>query len=269
LSKPKKGDSKKISILGIEDALREAEQSVERIKTTSGSDLPALSEEEARALAAAEDRDPTGDLGEVIEAGDDEAEPVEEAGDTGEIFELDDHQIEAAASPEGTSKEQQLEDRLIRLAADFDNHKKRVARDQERIRARAAEDLVKALLPVMDNLERALKHAEADPASLVEGVQMVHQQFAEVFTTSGVQGFGEPGQDFDPNVHEALAQHPSDEHAEGAITEIYQKGYMLNDQLIRPALVIVAGPSSSEETPEDDDPASDANAAETDEESTD
>ena len=263
MSKPQKGDSKKISISGIEDALREAEQSVERIRTDSERDLPVLTAEEAEAMAAAEaaGEETDGGLGEVLEF-DDDASPSEDSND--EIFELDEEAEAADDAPPDRAK--QIEDRLIRMAADFDNYKKRVARDQERIQARAAEALVKTLLPVMDNLERALQHAEADPASLAEGVAMVHRQFAEVFASHAIQCFAEPGETFDPNVHEAMAQRPSEAHPRGAIDEVYQKGYRLNDQLIRPALVIVAGPDKGESTPAADSSGDDATAEEDGEE---
>ena len=249
MSEAKTGDSKKISIKGIEDALRDAEQSVERIRTDSDREIPTMTEEQAAAR-----------LAESAASADDEELIVDDSA-TGEIFEVNEEpeepeEPEAVAEP--TEQLKEVEARLLRMAADFDNYKKRVARESKALQARAAESVIKALLPVMDNLERALQHTEADEASMVEGVQMVRQQLAEVFESHGVQAFADQGQTFDPAVHEAMAQQESEEQPRGAILEVYQRGYLLNEQLIRPALVIVSGGSpgqQAESEPSSDDEA--------------
>ena len=135
-------------------------------------------------------------------------------------------------------------DRLKRLAAEFDNYRKRTARDQESLVARAAERLVKDLLPVLDDLERALEAAEAhEEAKLEEGVALVHRSLAGALRKEGLEEIPTEGA-FDPHVHEALLSQPS-EADEGTVIEVLQKGYRLGDRVLRPARVVVAAPKES------------------------
>ena len=128
---------------------------------------------------------------------------------------------------------------LKRVAAEFENYRKRVARDQESLVARAHERLVKELLPVLDDLERALAAAEEhEEATLEEGVRLVHRELEEALRREGLAEIGTKGH-FDPHIHEALLSQPS-EQDEGAILEVVQKGYTLGDRVVRPARVIVA-----------------------------
>jgi molecular chaperone GrpE len=131
---------------------------------------------------------------------------------------------------------------LQRLAADFENYRKRVARDQESLVARAHERLVKELLPVLDDLERALAAAEEhEEATLEEGVRLVHRELAAALQREGLAEIETNGH-FDPHVHEALLAQPSSNQAEGTVIEVVQKGYRLGDHVLRPARVVVAGP---------------------------
>jgi molecular chaperone GrpE len=135
---------------------------------------------------------------------------------------------------------------LKRVAAEFENYRTRVARDQESLVARAHERLVKELLPVLDDLERALAAAEEhEEAKLEEGVRLVHRELAAALQREGLAEIDTDGQ-FDPHVHEALLSQPSDAE-EGSVIEVVQKGYMLGDRVVRPARVVVAAPK-----PEDD-----------------
>jgi molecular chaperone GrpE len=132
-----------------------------------------------------------------------------------------------------------LEDRLLRLAADFDNYKKRVAREREELAKFANERLVKELLPILDDLERALVAAsEHEEARLEEGVRLVHRSLAELLARHGVREIETNGM-FDPHVHEALLSQPS-EAEEGSVIDVVQKGYTLADRVVRPARVVVA-----------------------------
>ena len=136
---------------------------------------------------------------------------------------------------------------LKRVAAEFENYRKRVARDQESLVARAHERLVKELLPVLDDLERALAAAEEhEEAKLEEGVRLVHRELAAALQREGLAEIDTDGQ-FDPHVHEALLSQPSSDQAEGTVIEVVQKGYTLGDRVVRPARVVVAAPK-----PEDD-----------------
>ena len=140
-------------------------------------------------------------------------------------------------------RDERLND-LKRVAADFENYRKRVARDQESLVARAHERLVKELLPVLDDLERALAAAEEhEEAKLEEGVRLVHRALRDALTREGLAEIETNGR-FDPHVHEALLSQPSDAE-EGSVLEVVQKGYRLGDRVVRPARVVVA---ASQET---------------------
>jgi molecular chaperone GrpE len=128
---------------------------------------------------------------------------------------------------------------LQRVAAEFENYRKRVARDQENLAARAHERLVKELLPVLDDLERALEAAEEhEEARLEEGVRLVHRELQEALAKEGLVEIETNGR-FDPHMHEALLSQPSDKD-EGSVLEVLQKGYRLGDRVLRPARVVVS-----------------------------
>jgi molecular chaperone GrpE len=128
---------------------------------------------------------------------------------------------------------------LKRVAAEFENFRKRTAREQESLLSRASERLVKELLPVLDDLERALDAAEQhEEAKLEEGVRLVHRQLADTLRKEGLEEIPTDGQ-FDPHVHEALLTQPGDAE-EGSVIEVLQKGYRLGDRVLRPARVVVS-----------------------------
>jgi len=130
---------------------------------------------------------------------------------------------------------------LKRVAAEFENYRKRVLRDQESLVARAHGRLVRELLPVLDDLERALAAAEEhEEAKLEEGVRLVHRELKAALDREGVAEIETDGH-FDPHVHEALLSQPS-EAEEGSVLEVLQKGYKLGDHVLRPARVVVAAP---------------------------
>ena len=145
-------------------------------------------------------------------------------------------------------------DRLTRVSADFENFKKRVQREKHDAIKFGNESLIKEMLPVVDNMNRAvaaLTSAAADTATtsddkLLEGIKLVAKQFEDALTKVGVTGFAAFGQPFDPAKHEAVGARPDDKIAAQHVCEEYQRGYMLHDRLLRPALVIVsAGPGST------------------------
>jgi molecular chaperone GrpE len=141
----------------------------------------------------------------------------------------------------------ELFDRLQRVAADFDNFRKRAAREQADTVARANERLVKELLPVLDDLGRALEAAaEHEEAKLEEGVRLVHRSLVSLLEREGLAEIETNGR-FDPYVHEALLSQPS-EQDEGAILQVIQPGYRLGERVLRPARVVVsAGPPEAAE----------------------
>jgi molecular chaperone GrpE len=133
-------------------------------------------------------------------------------------------------------------DRWLRQTAELDNFKKRTARERDEAIRLANEALIKDLLPVVDNLERAVAHASGggNGKPLVEGVEMVLRQFLDVLTKHGAVQMLAVGQPFDPAKHEAMTQVESDEHEPNSVVEEHQKGYLFRDRLLRPALVSVA-----------------------------
>jgi molecular chaperone GrpE len=155
------------------------------------------------------------------------------------------------AEPE-TDRESELEqalaeaqDRYVRTLAEVENFKKRVARERVEERAFAAQEVVVTLLPILDNLERALGSAAGpEPAldGLRKGVELVLKQFEDALRKQGVHPVETPlGQPFDPNVHQPLLQEAAPGQDDGVILEVLQKGYRLGDRLLRPSLVKVAG----------------------------
>jgi molecular chaperone GrpE len=134
-----------------------------------------------------------------------------------------------------------LYDRLLRLTAEFDNYKKRSDREMTEFRKFAAERLLRDLLPVADNLERALSTAEGNGSKgLTEGVELTLRALHKVLERYGVSPVEAVGKPFDPSFHEAMMQQPSSDHPEGSVMGEVQKGYVLSGRLIRPALVIVS-----------------------------
>ena len=131
-------------------------------------------------------------------------------------------------------------DSLQRLKAEFDNFRKRTARDQASLTSRATEALVKELLPILDDLERALEAAELhEEAKLEDGVRLVHRSLVEALRKQGLEQIEADGA-FDPHVHEALLTQPSEDADSGSVLQVLQKGYRLGDRVIRPARVVVA-----------------------------
>ena len=135
-------------------------------------------------------------------------------------------------------------DTLRRVAAEFDNYKKRVAREHEELRGRAAERLLHDLLPVFDDLERALAAFEtSDKEAIADGVALVHRALWTLLEREGVAELDPRGEAFDPHRHEALLSQPSDQ-PEGTVIEVIQKGFLLGDRVLRPARVVVSGGGS-------------------------
>lgn len=133
-------------------------------------------------------------------------------------------------------------DRFLRQVAELENFKKRTAREREDAIRFANEALIKDLLPVVDNLERAVAHASGggNGKPIVEGVEMVLKGLLDAMAKHGVTQISAVGQSFDPSIHEAIAQVESDAHEPSSVVEELHKGYMLRDRLLRPALVSVA-----------------------------
>ena len=169
--------------------------------------------------------------------------PAEVHSDSISVEELQDLRTRAAKADENW-------DKYLRAVADLDNYRKRVAREKEELARFTTERVVTALLPTLDNLERAIDAAQthgAENSSLLQGLTQVHSQFRRTLMEFGLQeitvGAGQP---FDPNLHEAVSQVESPEHTEGHVVEQFQRGYKLADRLLRPARVVISKGLSSE-----------------------
>ncbi|MBW1645408.1 MAG: nucleotide exchange factor GrpE [Deltaproteobacteria bacterium] len=136
---------------------------------------------------------------------------------------------------------QQLQEQVLRVRAEAENFRKRIQREKEDFARYAKEEFIREILPVKDNLERALEHGEAcDSQAILKGVHMVLDQFGSIFEKMGVCCFDSLGKPFDPNFHEAMMQQETDEYDDNTVIAEHQKGYLYQDRLLRPAMVTVA-----------------------------
>jgi molecular chaperone GrpE len=147
-----------------------------------------------------------------------------------------------AGSSDVERQRDEYRDLLLRKSAEFDNYRKRTERDRQMLADAAAADLLSELLPLVDDLERAL---QADTRSegtdaYRRGVELIHKQLSETLRKRGVRPLESLGADFDPHYHQAVAHEPASGHREGEIVEEYRRGYMLGDRLLRPSMVKVA-----------------------------
>ena len=142
------------------------------------------------------------------------------------------------------------QERALRTAADAENFKKRLQREKEEQTRYANESFMRELLPVIDNLERALEHSEdgSDQGGLVEGLNMTLKGFLDTLTRFGCTQIKAAGKPFDPNFHEAVSQEESADHEPNTVLRELQKGYMLKERLLRPAMVLVSKQSSQQDT---------------------
>ena len=172
--------------------------------------------------------------------------------------ELEQKGEETASEADGEDKSAafvELNDKYLRLAAEFENFRRRTLKERQDLLNYGNENLIKELLPSVDNLERALgqasKEEEAiDAENLMEGVELTHRTLLQALEKTGVSASSpEAGKDqFNPSIHEALRQVPSEDQEQGTILEVYQIGFQLKDRLLRPALVSVAGPGGAGES---------------------
>ncbi|HID56267.1 TPA: nucleotide exchange factor GrpE [Candidatus Poribacteria bacterium] len=135
-------------------------------------------------------------------------------------------------------------DRLLRAAAEYENFKKRAEREKEEAMKFIAESIVLDIIPIVDNLDRAIKSAQSDEKknfdALLQGIEMIQKQMLSVLEKYGVGVIESEGQPFDPRIHEAILQVPSEEYPENTVVQEFERGYTLHDKVIRPAKVIVS-----------------------------
>lgn len=131
-------------------------------------------------------------------------------------------------------------DQLLRLAAEYDNFRKRSKREKEAVYSDVKTNVLGDLLPVIDNFERAIDGAGDDMENFKKGVEMIKNQLSDVFEKHGVESFGEPGESFDPNYHNAVMHIEDENYGENVIVDVFSKGYKIGQKVIRPATVRVA-----------------------------
>ena len=140
-----------------------------------------------------------------------------------------------------SSKLREEQSRYLRLAADFDNFKKRARQERQEIRKYAAATVAEKLLPVLDDIERAMQRVpEGTDESWLHGLRLTLQKLQDVLASVGVEPIEAVGQPFDPRLHEAIATEESSEHAEGTVVEELRRGYRIRDRVLRPSLVKLA-----------------------------
>jgi molecular chaperone GrpE len=141
-----------------------------------------------------------------------------------------------------TREAEEHRDRYLRAAAEFDNARKRAAREREEYTRYVNESLLRELLPVLDNFDRALQAARGEPAAaaVTAGVELTQREFLRVLEKFGVTPFPSVGQPFDPERHEAIARVPAQGRPEGTVVDETARGYLLNGRVLRPAMVTVA-----------------------------
>ena len=145
------------------------------------------------------------------------------------------------------TKEEQLQkaldeknDQILRLYAEYDNFRKRSQKEKQHIYSTSRADVIKDLLPIMDNFDRAANNKDGSYEDYKKGIELIFNQFAEMLTKNGVEAYGERGEEFDPNIHNAVMTVEDADLGENQIASVFSKGYKLGDKIIREAVVTVA-----------------------------
>ena len=186
--------------------------------------------EDAKAAEPASEADEAKAAESASEADEAKAAEESEAG-------ADEASAEEAADAEASKAEEEANAKLLRMMADFQNYKRRVEKEKKDLYSYANEKIVTDLLEVMDNFERALEQDAAD--GFKEGMEMIFKQLGTVLEKSGLAEIPALGEDFDPNVHNAVMTEETDEYESGKVSGVMQKGYTLNGKVIRPSMVKV------------------------------
>jgi molecular chaperone GrpE len=180
-------------------------------------------------------------------ADDNQERKVEPAG-TGQSLESEEIRDLNSKLEVKTAEAEENYDRLLRVSAEFENYKKRTAREMADFKKFANQSLLRELLPIIDNLELAIKAAAEAPdgknACLLDGVELTRKEILKVFENFHVEPIDALGKPFDPNFHEAVMREESDEHPENTVVNELQKGYLVHDRLLRPSMVVVAMPKN-------------------------
>ncbi len=192
-------------------------------------------ESESKVLNEAETVDSCNEESEGEETPEEKSEDDSE----GKPEENSEDKSEENAGDDGKSAEEQESERYMRLMAEFQNFKRRAAKEKSDIHAYANEKIVSELLPVLDNFERALGTGYDDMEGFAKGMELIFQQLSTALEHAGLEEIPALGEEFDPNIHNAVMTEDSDEHEDGHISKVLQKGYKLNDKVVRPSMVAV------------------------------
>lgn len=202
-----------------------------KVEVTDGA-----AEEKAEAVETTESAETTGAPDVAEETATDKADAEEQAETSEDANEADDKE-----SADGEREAAESNDKYMRLMAEFQNYKKRVAKEKSDIHAYANENIVSGLLEVIDNFERALESdAAADAEGYAKGMELTLTKMLDVLTKAGLAEIPALGEDFDPALHNAVMTEESDEYESGKVSKVMQKGYTLNNKVIRPSMVAVA-----------------------------
>jgi molecular chaperone GrpE len=181
---------------------------------------------------------------------DDDQERKVEPADSGQRIESEEIRDLNSKLEVKTAEAEENYDRLLRVSAEFENYKKRTAREMADFKKFANQSLLKELLPIIDNFELAIKAAAEAPdgkdACLLDGVELTRKEILKIFENFHVEPIDALGKPFDPNFHEAVMREESDEHPENTVVNELQKGYLMYDRLLRPSMVVVAMPKNKE-----------------------
>ena len=179
---------------------------------------------------------------EVIDAAESDEPEVVEGEPVGEAEEADESAPSEDEIAVAKAEAAEMRDRYLRLQAEWDNFRKRTAAEREAEKVRASEKLVTNLIPVIDDLERALDHAKQteEGGSLTEGVEAVLTKFLQILEKSKVVQITAVGEQFDPMKHQAVGTQPDDSVPEETVLTVYQKGYQMGDRILRPAMVVTS-----------------------------
>ena len=185
------------------------------------------------------------------DSGDEDIYVIDDTGELQEVQELAGYretpvpvdEAEAASAPAGADlreENQKLRDQYLRSRADFDNFRKRVEREKAEFFRYALADTLREILPALDNFERALGTDAGAGEDFRKGVEMIYKQLSDVLERAGLQAIDPAGEPFDPMFHEAIARHETTDVAPHLVVDVLQKGYLLHDRLLRPAMVRVS-----------------------------
>jgi len=181
------------------------------------------------------------------DSGSPEAQPDSKAEDRRELEVVVDEGSDSQKVAQLQTELDHVRDVYLRKLAEFDNFRKRVDRERDDVRLAAQEDIIRDLLPVIDNFERALQHAGDDSGAFHQGVEMIAKQLRDTLERKGVSEIDPLGHTFDPSIHEAVQRVEDGEHPPGTVVFVMLKGYTMGDRLIRPAMVGVAVETGSGE----------------------